>query len=1044
MKKRLLSTMLALCLVLTMLPLNALATDEPPVGTEVKVKTQEEEPTTPENPTPEVPTESEPSTSKTPIVDSDTTNGTEPSDPPVASESEDDESENPPEETPDNQNPALMTEDGEPAALANNDAALPDPGLTVSGSCGANGDNVTWTLNTYTGVLTISGTGRIEDIDNFNNDKTHWFQYKTLIKTVIIHEGITRIGDCTFDGYKNITSIEVPNSVTSIGKLAFRGTGVTNMIIPNSVTSIGDGAFSNCTSLLNIDIPNSVTSLGGQAFSSCINLTSVTIPGSINAIKSSTFFSCESLMDVLISDGVETIESNAFGYCGFETISIPDSVTSIGEDTFYHCYNLKDIIIPNSVTNMDTGTFNGCSEVISVILPDSIDELPMSTFRYCGKLANVFIPKSITNIGISAFVDCDGLTDIYYEGNEEDWKAITIRLNNESLEKATIHYNSKPEDVPMPSINNKSMIFYTWSGKDVPIEIDWDWNAFRFSFEYKDDLATAGLILSAAAEKSQSVAESELKKLGFSDVCSKNYGDNKVYYPGVTFGHKTIINNGITKHVFAIVVRGTSSDADKETDVKDGVFNQFGNSKNNIISQFDEFVTKQCKISLNTNVNDLTFFITGHSLGGAVANRIANDFNNTYGANRVFAYTYASPTTAKKFSPSSNLNIFNILNKEDGWTYLPPNASYHYGRECKFNRNNIPQFNYYYQMLTGRSFDKDDAHAVEVYMSYVLAKDRGASIHAHGVECRIACPVDVEIYTSNNQLVGKIVNNIVEDTIPEKIHIDVEDDVKFLYLLDNDDYSLKFTGTDSGTMEYTVRGLDLSECIITNEKIFANVALTNGKKMSSKVSVWDKTDDTINTEDKIDVPEVQLFMTDEDGNAIKEILPDGNGTEVYISRTVTFDANGGTVEPTTMTTETDGKLVNLPTATRRSYKFKGWYTAANGGTQITVDTIFTNDTTVYAQWSKSNSNGDSGNTGNGFGSNNGGSGSSSNPNGDSTSNGNQNSSSSSGANNIANANKSPATGDTSSVIWLYLAGIFIASMSVCVVIKRYCSTNNSR
>ena len=117
----------------------------------------------------------------------------------------------------------------------------------------------------------------------------------------------------TFNGCTSLTSVTIPDSVTSIGGSAFYGcTSLTSVTIPDSVTSIGSYAFFNCSSLTSITIPNSVTSIGGFAFKNCHSLTSVTIPDSVTSIGRAAFSWCTSLTSITIGDGVTSIGDGAF------------------------------------------------------------------------------------------------------------------------------------------------------------------------------------------------------------------------------------------------------------------------------------------------------------------------------------------------------------------------------------------------------------------------------------------------------------------------------------------------------------------------------------------------------------------------------------------------------------------------------------------------------------------------------------------------------------------------------------------------------------
>jgi hypothetical protein len=321
--------------------------------------------------------------------------------------------------------------------------------LAESGTCGT---NLTWTLD-GDGTLTISGTGDMEDYTD--NSNAPWYG-NSSIKSVVVENGVTNIGNCAFLFCARLTSVTVPDSVMSIGDYAFRNcSGLTSVTIPDSVTSIGDYAFYGCSSLTSVTIPNSVTSIGDGAFSSCDSLEKFEVDSNNNNYSSSDGVLFNKDKSKLIAypnshgttyeipNSVTSIGYIAFEWCeSLESITIPNSVTSIGNGAFLGCESLSSVTIEDGVTSIGDYAFNDCENITSVIIPNSVTDIGAYAFEDCYSLESVTIGDSVTSIGESTFEWCDNLTDIYYAGSEDEWNSISIESNNDYLTNATIHYNA--------------------------------------------------------------------------------------------------------------------------------------------------------------------------------------------------------------------------------------------------------------------------------------------------------------------------------------------------------------------------------------------------------------------------------------------------------------------------------------------------------------------------------------------------------------------------------------------------------------------------
>ena len=253
--------------------------------------------------------------------------------------------------------------------------------IVDSGTCGAKGSNLTWTLDSE-GVLTISGSG---DMHGYGPSDAPWHG---RVKSAVIAEGVTSISWYAFYNCRSLTSVTIPNSVTSIGEYAFYDcTSLTSVTIPDSVTSICEYAFQGCTSLTSVTIPDSVTRIGSYAFRDCASLTGIWVA------EGNSHYSSD-VSGVLFNKDKTTLVQCPGAFAAY---TIPNSVTIIGDSAFFYCTSLTSVTIPDSVTIIEGG----------------------------------------------AFSDCDNLTDVYYTGTEIAWNKIKISDYNDALKNATIHYFSE-------------------------------------------------------------------------------------------------------------------------------------------------------------------------------------------------------------------------------------------------------------------------------------------------------------------------------------------------------------------------------------------------------------------------------------------------------------------------------------------------------------------------------------------------------------------------------------------------------------------------
>ena len=268
------------------------------------------------------------------------------------------------------------------------------------------------------------------------------FYYCTNLTSIVIPENVTSIGYQAFlECYNLGGTLTINENVTYIGWGAFYYTNfstlnynavncemggqwldaatssLTTLTIGENVEVIPYRAFRNCNNVTGeLVIPNSVTYIGEYAFEECHSLTSITIPEGITSIEQGTFAYCSSVETINLPSTIENIGYWAFAGCSsLVNIVIPNNVLTIGDQAFEYCSSLTGILELPSTTSIGSEAFEGCYGLTGLILSDNIQSIGYYTFKNCSGLrGELTLPESLELVGGYAFYGCDGISTVNY------------------------------------------------------------------------------------------------------------------------------------------------------------------------------------------------------------------------------------------------------------------------------------------------------------------------------------------------------------------------------------------------------------------------------------------------------------------------------------------------------------------------------------------------------------------------------------------------------------------------------------------------------
>ena len=319
----------------------------------------------------------------------------------------------------------------------------------------------------------------------------------TNLTTVIIPDSVTSIEGYAFGRCGNLVSVSMPESLTAIGQSAFFD--CTNLVVahlPDNLTRIEQDAFYGCGMLEDLVLPRGLVSIGKVAFYGCTQLETVTVPASVTSVGDGAFANCIHLDAIQVAagntafeseDGVLFTKGKRCLVCAPGKIiggyAIPDDVGRIADYAFSHCMGLLSVDIPGSVTNIGICAFEYCDGLTSMSIPPRVAEIKTGTFQSCRGLTSVDIPGSVTNIGYYAFEGA-GLESLVVPGSVKSiggyafsgckLKDVTLSEGVATISSGAFHYcKFTTLSLPDSMVSLGAYVFFLASLNHLEVPASW-------------------------------------------------------------------------------------------------------------------------------------------------------------------------------------------------------------------------------------------------------------------------------------------------------------------------------------------------------------------------------------------------------------------------------------------------------------------------------------------------------------------------------------------------------------------------------------------
>lgn len=256
-------------------------------------------------------------------------------------------------------------------------------------------------------------------------------------KSTVVPNTVTAIAQSAFAGCTGLTSAALPAALTSIGKEAFKGTGLTTVEIPYNVEAVGESSFEGCSGLVSVELPTNLAIIAKNTFLNCTNMTTVNIPVATTEIKDGAFKNCQKLLAVSLPSGLVELGMGAFEASGLESISLPPGVTAIAANTFKSCQSLVSATLYSpTVATVSDDSFSDNHQDLKIKVPsDLLDAYRGGTGNYSSKIYPITLdlnadPQKSTDKWCTYYND---LANVTVPSGTTIYKAQLDQVNNKVM-----------------------------------------------------------------------------------------------------------------------------------------------------------------------------------------------------------------------------------------------------------------------------------------------------------------------------------------------------------------------------------------------------------------------------------------------------------------------------------------------------------------------------------------------------------------------------------------------------------------------------------